>query len=454
MELQRKILERYFPAPLVTRWSKNNIFFFPPHTFKSLRQLAQLKLDKELKRIAVTQSRRGWNVVVPDATEYAKLIDAVVEEGFSLRYQGASIDSFVLEDLGEALESVLLKNLVPSGATVVMKLTGKTANDDQEKPGYVKFKLFVDGVPSPIDFAFKRPYVEKPIERNETQQRITAYHEAGHSIIRQVFFSATSEPGLISIIPGVTEIGDEWVLYAGIARAEQIGTDRQDRDFFVREIAVLAAGETAERLVTNGETHGSGKSNDMKRATRMAQEAILRFGLSEAWGTRAIPDKMNYSEYFASLSEKDKELLNSETAQMVEEGRLLARQYLEANFENALIPLGNLLIEKGKVESEEMKAFYARVPLNRNAAPKKTSALAAVKKFFGKAEPKGDGQIRSDIQGPEKVANIVEIVEARKRQQFESVPQPQTLPVGTNASYDTWVKNGGNCETLLLKRAS
>ncbi|MGZ3723939.1 MAG: hypothetical protein ACXVA9_13440, partial [Bdellovibrionales bacterium] len=424
-----------------------------PHTFKSLRQLAQLKLEKELKRIAVTQSRRGWNVVVPDNAEYTKLIDAVVEEGFSLRYQGASIDSFILEDLGEALESVLLKNLVPSGSTVVVKFVGKTANDDEEKPGAVLFKLFVEGAKEPLDFAFKRPYVSTPMIENETEQRATAYHEAGHSIMRQIFFAQTSKPGMISIIPGVTEINNEWVHYAGIAVAEIVGTDRQDRDYIVQHIAILAAGEISERLVTLDESHTTGKSNDMKRASRIAQDAILRYGLSEAWGTRAIPDNVTFAEYMTSLSEKDKLLLGSEAAKLVAEGSALARQYLEANFDNALIPLGNLLIEKGKVESDEMQEFYSRVSLNRNASVKKTSPLTAVKKWFGNGSPKaGANGLRAGFPQATKVANIVDIVEARKRKQFESVPLPEKPPVGSNAAYEEWAKNHASCE-LLLKRA-
>lgn len=454
-ELQRKILERYFPAPLITRWSKNNIFFFPPHTFRSLRQLAQMKLEKELKRISNTQSRRGWNVVVADTAEYSRLIDAIVEEGFSLRYQGASIDSFILEDLGESLESVLLKNMVASGSTVVMKYIDKTPNHDKDKPGYVNFKLFVDGQPEAIDFKFKRPYVATPIKENETQQRITAYHEAAHSIMRQIFFSETSTPGLISIIPGVAEINDEWVPYAGIAHSEITGHDRQDRDYFLRQIAILAAGESAERLVTRGQSHAAGKSNDMKRATQLAQAAIIRFGLSAAWGTRAVPDGMSITEYFASLSEKDKELLNSETAKMVEEGRQLALAYLEANFDNALIPLGNLLIEKGRVEAEELKDFYARVRLNRNTGSTKPSnVINAVKRFFSKSQPaNGDWRLRTDFKSADKVANISEIVESLKRKQFESVPIPENPPVGSNASYETWAKRNSDCASLLVKRA-
>lgn len=461
-ELQRKILERYFPAPLVTRWGKNNVFFFPPHTFKSLRQLAQLKLSKELKRLTDTKSRRGWKVVVPSVEDYSTLIDTIVEEGFSLRYQGASIDSFILEDLGESLESLLVKNFVPSGSTVVLKFDHKTPSDDPEKPGVVAFKVFVDGSRTPLDFNFKRPYTETPKIPSPEEQMITAYHEAGHSIMRQVFFAEVFKPGMISIIPGVTEIDDEWVVYTGIAQSWEVGTAHLDRDFYIHYLSIYLAGETAERLVTQGESHTAGKSNDIMRATALAQDVILRLGLSQAWGVQAIPSGTTKAEYLASLSERQKILLSAETNKLLEEARALARKYLTMNFDNALLPLGNLLIEKGIVKKEEMEAFYARVPLNRTAEPGPESSsfrtlrakVSTLLAGLVPVKPKTSKAIlRNDIVTPTEVADIDAIVRARRTKQFAEVPVPDELPIGTNLAFEDFrrAQTSGPCELLLLK---
>ena len=102
-----------------------------------------------------------------------------------------------------------------------------------------------------------------------------------------------------------------------------------------------------------------------------------------------------------------------------------------------------------------MVDFYARVPLNRNAsAVKKPSAgFAALKRWFDGAHAKVEGSgLRPEIVSPAKVANIMEIAEARKREQFESVSLPENPPVGTNAAYEKWAKTNAKCETLL-KRA-
>lgn len=457
-ELQRKILERYFPAPLVTRWGKNNTFFFPPHTFKSLRQLAQFKLEKEIERLGKTKSRRGWKVALPSVEEYSKLIDAVVEEGFSLRYQGASIDSFILEDLGESLESLLLKNFVPSGSTVVLKYIDKTDNSDEKNPGFVNFKVYVENQREPLDFAFKRPHLEKPFRKTEESQKITAFHEAGHSIVGQKLFSKNSKPGMISIIPGVTMIGEEWVAYNGIATSEGISVPHQDRSLVLGRIAVWAAGETAERMVTHGEVHTAGKADDMKRASNLAQDAILRYGLSPKWGTRAIPSGMKMSDYLGSLSDSEKQLLQDEVRALVEEGRLMARKILEANFEDVLIPLANMLAEKGTVSTDEIREFYSKVELQDEAKRGKFSFKSLIPKWLTRNHGKSSDNnslIRSEIPTVEKVANVDEIVRERKLKQFREVPVPEKLPLGTNSSYDAahssfqGVTSRGDCETQL-----
>jgi hypothetical protein len=416
-----------------------------------------MKLEKEIARLANTKSRRGWNIVVPDAGEYSRLIDAIVEEGFSLRYQGASIDSFILEDLGEALESFLLKSLVPSGSTVVLQFAGKTPNDDDEKPGAVEFNVYVENSKTPLKFTFKRPHVDKPLTQNTEEQIITAFHEAGHSIMRQVVMSDRTKPGMISIIPGVTQIDNQWVLYEGIATSEVTASAHLDRDFFVKSIAIYAAGEIAERMVTVGESHTAGKADDMARATALAQDAILRFGLSPAWGTHAIPAGMTKVQYLATLSDAQKQLLETETKKLIEEGRRLARHYLELNFKNALIPLGLLLAEKGIVPASEMQAFYERVPLDRSPLP----AGAAAHVAEAAPEPGAKtGTLRSDIPRPKQVADIQAIVEKRKREQFNEVPPPEHLPVGSNAAFEAakaGPSGGGGattCTSSLKKRAS
>ncbi len=55
------------------------------------------------------------------------------------------------------------------------------------------------------------------------------------------------------------KIGEEWIYYAGVAKSLQERESYLSRDWYIRQIAVLLAGEAAERLVTEGGRFG-GKS--------------------------------------------------------------------------------------------------------------------------------------------------------------------------------------------------
>ncbi|MGZ3722012.1 MAG: hypothetical protein ACXVA9_03715 [Bdellovibrionales bacterium] len=441
VNLQLATLEKYLPWPLIARIGKNNIFFVPPHTYKSLRQLAQLKLDMTLKRIAVNEGRRGFNVGFPSKEEYAKFIDLVIEEGFSLRHQGASIDAFIRDDFEETLKSLLLRNKVPPNSQVVLEFKEKTDNSKADVPAYIVYNVFVDGKAEPIEMKIRRPFRDTPIEKNTDSDLLVAFHEAGHSIVRQALFGDVFSPYKISIIPGVANLANEWVYYAGIASNEVKKDINKTREYVIREIAVFAGGETAERLVSKGQQHSIGKVNDMERASRIARDSVLRYGLSDKWGTDSVPSGVDINIYISNLSEARRQLLESEVQRMVQEGRDLAQRTLELNYANGLIPLGVMLGEMGLIEEQGLKDFYAKNPVR---SPDSASIVAkTVNRVKAKAREvlnppsqKIHTEILSSIQKPKTMANIEGIALEKKQAMYAEVPLPENFQVTTNASFE------------------
>lgn len=433
-EFQLTFLERSYPSPLLARVGRNNIFFMPPHNFRSLRQLAQLKLGEALTRVKDSNSRRGWVIQLPSVEEYSRLIDTIVDEGFTLRNQGASIESFIRDDIEEPIKYLLLKNKIPADARVRVQYSHSTDNQNPDVPGKVIYQLIVDGR-EPIQLEIQRQYVPKELPANRTHLIITAYHEAGHSIAQQILFNGAYAPIKISIIPGVGLIAGEWIYYAGIAKHLQQEEVPHIREFFVRQIAVFAAGETAERLVTRGARDSSGKSNDMERATLMARDAIVRYGLSAKWGTHAIPSGVTIDAYVAGLSEERKQLLESETEDMVKEGRDLAQRTLERHFESHLVPLGTALAEKGEMNHEDLAKFYA----DRKAMVVEPSILSTAQRgylrlktlwrhwIYRPTQPMAVELIPS-VPEPAKIADITKIAAERKAAQYATVTLPSSIP--------------------------
>lgn len=458
-EFQRQFLERAYPGPLLSRINPTNIFFMPPHNYRSLRQLAQLKLSEALERIKDTSSRRGWEILFPSEAEYSKLVDTIVDEGFKLRYQGASIDSFVRDDFEERIKYELLKDKIPSGAKVVLRHLGQTDNSNEERPGKVTLELAVVGRPDPLQLEVKRSHVPKQIPLDPVNQIVTAYHEAGHILAQLALFPKAFAPIKISIIPGVTLIGENFIYYAGVARHRQEQEVANIRERFVREIASFAAGETAERLVTRGARDSAGKSNDMERATRMARDAIIKYGLSAAWGTNAVPEGVTVDAYIAGLSEQRKVILEAETMKLVQEGRQLAEITLLAHFESHLIPLANLLAEKGEVERVELKEFFearATVDPARISLPRRTFLRMqnSIRKMRYRPSIAMGIELDGDLPLPKKIADIREIAMKRKAEQYASVPLPKSLPlaIGLAAEVSAAQKPAAETEVIKLKQ--
>lgn len=441
VNLQLETLEKYLPWPLIARIGKNNIFFVPPHTYKSLRQLAQLKLGLTLKKISNNEGRRGFNVGFASTDEYSKFIDLVIEEGFSLRYQGASIDAFIRDDFEETVKSLLLKNKVPPGSNVVLKFKEKTDNTRIDTPAFIRYDVYVEGRAEALQLQMRRPFRDQPAERNEDSELLTAFHEAGHSIVRQVLFGDIFKPSRITIIPGVAMIAGEWVYYAGLAVNESMKQANITREYVIREISVLVAGETAERLTAKSEQHSTGKVNDMERASRLARDSIIRYGLSAKWGTDGVPTGVDINVFINGLSDARKQLLESEVQAMVQEGRTLARQVLELNYNSVFIPLGLKLGEVGDMDEKALTDFYAAHPLK---APDDVSAIikginrakSKVREVLNPPKQKIHTEIYDSIQKPAKMADVKQMALKTKQKMYDSVPLPKDAPIVTNASYE------------------
>src|SRR5690606_37562313 len=107
---------------------------------------------------------------------------------------------------------------------------------------------------------------------HEKERRIVAYHEAGHAIVAERIELA--EPvKKVSIVP--RSIG-------ALGFMQQIPEERLllQEDELRGRLAVLLGGRAAERLVFGQVSTGA--SNDLERATQLAQRMVTEFGLSRA----------------------------------------------------------------------------------------------------------------------------------------------------------------------------
>jgi len=187
----------------------------------------------------------------------------------------------------------------------------------------------------------------------EKERRITAYHEAGHAICHEVLpdLDATY---MVSIIP------------TGRAGGYVMSLPSEDKAyhskrFMEQGIVALLGGRAAEALVLGDIT--SGAANDIERATGMARNMVVKFGMSDTLGPiqfgndneevfigRDLHHTRNYSEEVASQ-------IDSEIKRIVTDGYNEALRIIQTH-NDVLHKIVELLMEKERVSGEEVRKLF------------------------------------------------------------------------------------------------
>jgi cell division protease FtsH len=109
---------------------------------------------------------------------------------------------------------------------------------------------------------------------NDAEKRITAYHEAGHTL-------AAWE------LPGADPIYKVSIIPRGMAMGVTQLLPEEDRHYYPRaylldRLTIALAGRVAEKLVFNDIS--SGAQNDLKEATSLAEKMVAQWGMSDRVG--------------------------------------------------------------------------------------------------------------------------------------------------------------------------
>lgn len=185
---------------------------------------------------------------------------------------------------------------------------------------------------------------------NDKEKTLTAYHEAGHAVV--TYFCKTQDPvHQISIIP------------RGTAGGYTMSLPTEDRSYKSRtemkeSIQVLLGGRVAEDLIIGDISTGA--SNDIKRATEIANSMVKKYGMSPTLGPIAYGSEndevfigrdmghvKNYSEKVASE-------IDSEVKRIISEGYDKTENILKDHVDK-LHKVARELFLKEKMSAEEFK---------------------------------------------------------------------------------------------------
>ena len=212
------------------------------------------------------------------------------------------------------------------------------------------------------DFERAKDKIMMGLERKSTvmstdEKRITAVHEAGHTIVAKLI-PGTDPVHKVSIIPRGMALG----VTLRLPLADRY---HYNREYLLNDIAIFMGGRAAEEIVLNSMTTGA--SSDIERATSMARRMVTEWGMSDKLGPlaygkkeeqiflgREIAQHRDFSEHTAV--EIDAEVKRIVTDNYERAKRLIIER------KETLDELTNALLEKETLDGPEIEAIVNGLP--------------------------------------------------------------------------------------------
>src|ERR671927_97405 len=192
------------------------------------------------------------------------------------------------------------------------------------------------------------------------EKRVTAYHEAGHTLVGLKVPNA-DPVHKVTIIPRGMALGVTQQLPEG---------DRHNytKDYLLGQISILMGGRISEEVFLGSITTGA--SNDIERATELARAMVCEYGMSEmgplTFGKkeeqiflgREIAQHRDFSEDTAiKIDEQVKKIVTAQYER--------AKAIIEENRET-MIRLAECLLERESLDGVEIRRIVAGLPLDEN----------------------------------------------------------------------------------------
>ena len=196
--------------------------------------------------------------------------------------------------------------------------------------------------------------------RTEADNKLCAYHEAGHAVA-SYFCKYTDPVKHITIIP------------AGSAGGVTISVPTEDRmtsskNEMIDHIVLALGGRVAEELVLDDISTGA--SNDIQQATNIARNMVTRYGMSEKLGTVLYGSEHGANEVFLgrdfssgqSYSEKTAAEIDDEIRRIIASAYERCKKYLSDNIDKLHFIAGFLLKNEFMDEDQFKAAMEADDP--------------------------------------------------------------------------------------------
>ena len=189
----------------------------------------------------------------------------------------------------------------------------------------------------------------------DDEKKVVAYHEVGHAIVGHLM-PGGSKVAKISIVPrGMSALG--YTL--------QLPTEERflnSKEELQGQIATLLGGRSAEEIVFGKITTGA--SNDLQRATDIAEQMVGTFGMSEILGPLAY-DKQGGGQFLGNgnnprraVSDATAQAIDKEVRDLVDNAHEMALNILRNNLP-LLESISQKILSEEVIEGEDLKTLLA-----------------------------------------------------------------------------------------------
>jgi cell division protease FtsH len=225
----------------------------------------------------------------------------------------------------------------------------------------------------------------KSMVMSEHERRNTAYHESGHAVVAK-------------LVPKADPVHKVTIIPRGRALGVTMQLPEEDRYSWDKvrmlgEMAILFGGRIAEEVFMNQQTTGA--SNDFERATRIARNMVMKYGMTDALGPMVYSE--DEGEVFlgrsvtrsTNVSGSTLLKIENEIRRIIDEQYAYARKLIEDN-RDKVEAMATTLLEWETLDADQIDDIIAgkppRPPKSSGATPP-TGGKSAAGGIEGATQP-------------------------------------------------------------------
>ncbi len=191
---------------------------------------------------------------------------------------------------------------------------------------------------------------------NETEKKITAYHEVGHALVWKLLPN-TDPVHKVSIVSRWWALWVTWFL----PERDSLLTSKAK---FLDELATLYWWRVAEEIFFGKDYITTWASSDISRATQIARAMVTRYWMDEEiWAENFAPEWIEWNYLWAEwngkvYSEDTQKLIDKKVKEILNNAYLVAKNLITTN-KDLHIKISEDLLSKEEINKDEFDKYFA-----------------------------------------------------------------------------------------------